>query len=329
MVTTNRSDRGSNKPRGAERFERDDVIRDPIRGLHQGQQPSGAAQTGRTHGCTRPVLVAARKLLHRRGRPHMAPTTTSSHSYAGAGAVHPITSHVSHHAEIVCHFRTDMRMSVRCHDLSDDESVGDPSSFGRFNRIGVKVMNCKQLLLGTVLAMGMAPAVASAATVFSEDFSGAMPGTYGPGVIPGTKFSVDTRNVDITGELNGSYYSCDSLKPGGNCLDLLGDQGLGGSVTSTSFALTAGVLYTLAFDAAGAGGNTCSAMVAGFSQTFATNADGSVSHQSFTFTPLSSTSTSMLVFRDLTAPNAYNGAVLANINLTGASIAAAVPEPAS
>lgn len=69
---TNRSDRGSNKPRGAERFERDDVIRDPIRGLHQGQQPCGAARTGRTHGCTRPVLIAARKLLHRRGRPHMA-----------------------------------------------------------------------------------------------------------------------------------------------------------------------------------------------------------------------------------------------------------------
>lgn len=69
---TNRSDRGSNKPRGAERFERDDVIRDPIRGLHQGQQPCGAAPTGRTHRCTRPVLVTAKMLLHRRGRPHMA-----------------------------------------------------------------------------------------------------------------------------------------------------------------------------------------------------------------------------------------------------------------
>ena len=36
---TNRSDRGSNKPRGAERFERVDLIRDSICGLHQGQQP--------------------------------------------------------------------------------------------------------------------------------------------------------------------------------------------------------------------------------------------------------------------------------------------------
>ena len=68
---TNRSDRGSAKPRGSQRFERDDVIREPACGLHQGQQPCGAAQTGRTHGCTRPVLIIKQKLLRRRGRPHM------------------------------------------------------------------------------------------------------------------------------------------------------------------------------------------------------------------------------------------------------------------
>jgi hypothetical protein len=72
VVMTNRSDRGSAKPRGAERLERVDLIRDPIRGLHQGQQPCRAARTGRTHGCTRPVRIAATNLLHRRGRPHMA-----------------------------------------------------------------------------------------------------------------------------------------------------------------------------------------------------------------------------------------------------------------
>ena len=70
-MMTNRSDRGSAKPRGSQRFERDDVIREPACGLHQGQQPSGAARTGRTHGCTRPVLIAKQKLLRRRGRPHM------------------------------------------------------------------------------------------------------------------------------------------------------------------------------------------------------------------------------------------------------------------
>ena len=70
-MMTNRSDRGLAKPRGSQRFERDDVIREPACGLHQGEQPYGAARTGRTHGCTRPVLIAAQKLLRRRGRPHM------------------------------------------------------------------------------------------------------------------------------------------------------------------------------------------------------------------------------------------------------------------
>ena len=66
-MMTDRSDRGSHKPRGAERFERHDVIRDAIRGMHQGQQPRGAARTGRTHGCTRPVLIAQKILLAPQG----------------------------------------------------------------------------------------------------------------------------------------------------------------------------------------------------------------------------------------------------------------------
>ena len=70
-MMTNRLDRGSAKPRGSQRFERDDVIREPTCGLHQGQQPCGAARTGRTHGCTRLVLIAKQKLLRHRDRPHM------------------------------------------------------------------------------------------------------------------------------------------------------------------------------------------------------------------------------------------------------------------
>ena len=89
---TSRSDRGSNKPRGAERFERVDLIRDSICGLHQGQQPFGAARTGRTHGCTRPVLIAAQKPLAPWGPSTHGSTTISLHSYAGAGAVHSIRS---------------------------------------------------------------------------------------------------------------------------------------------------------------------------------------------------------------------------------------------
>lgn len=49
------------------------VIRDPIRGLHQGQRLN-AATTGRTHDCTRPS-AARRNPLRSRGRPPVrAPT---------------------------------------------------------------------------------------------------------------------------------------------------------------------------------------------------------------------------------------------------------------
>ena len=67
------------------------VIRGPIRGLHQDQQPCGAAQTGRTNGFTRAVLIAAQSSCTRWLSTHGS-TTMSSHSYAGEGAVHHITS---------------------------------------------------------------------------------------------------------------------------------------------------------------------------------------------------------------------------------------------
>ena len=44
-MMTNRSDRGSAKSRRSQRFERDDVIREPACGLHQRQQPCDAART--------------------------------------------------------------------------------------------------------------------------------------------------------------------------------------------------------------------------------------------------------------------------------------------
>lgn len=77
-------------------FERVDVIRDAIRGVHQGQQPC-SAPTGRTHGCTRPVLIANKPLVPQGPSTHGS-TATSLHSYASAGAVHPITSTRFHFA---------------------------------------------------------------------------------------------------------------------------------------------------------------------------------------------------------------------------------------
>jgi hypothetical protein len=69
---TNRSRAGDRQnPRRVSATERAGVIREPIRGLHQGQQPY-AAQTGRTHDCTRPASDVEIP-LHRRARPHITP----------------------------------------------------------------------------------------------------------------------------------------------------------------------------------------------------------------------------------------------------------------
>ena len=123
-MMTNRSDRGSAKPRGSQRFERDDVIREPACGLHQGQQPCGAARTGRTHGCTRLVLIAKQKLLRRRGRPHMdlqrphhctttlvqGPSTPSRQSCCRPGLGRPLRFALSRsHVRLYFQHRNDRR----------------------------------------------------------------------------------------------------------------------------------------------------------------------------------------------------------------------------
>src|SRR4051794_33086360 len=71
MTTGQTGDRTN--PLGPSAAKRVEVIWVSVRGLHQGQQLE-AAQTGRTHGCTRPI-VRTNSPLHREGRPHMVPST--------------------------------------------------------------------------------------------------------------------------------------------------------------------------------------------------------------------------------------------------------------
>jgi transposase len=54
------------------RFERVDVMRELVRGLHQGQQLT-AASTGRTHDCTRPSAERQKHLASRRPSTHDVP----------------------------------------------------------------------------------------------------------------------------------------------------------------------------------------------------------------------------------------------------------------
>jgi hypothetical protein len=135
---TNRSDRGSGKPRGAERFERDDVIRDRIRGLHQGQQPCSAARTGRTHGCT-DRCSSLHKALASQGPSTHGSTTTSLHSYAGAGAVHPITSDFEALLLIRAadHFDDEVEIAGFVHELEQIIGASAKKCFTRVQRLRI------------------------------------------------------------------------------------------------------------------------------------------------------------------------------------------------
>ncbi|WP_174279747.1 PEPxxWA-CTERM sorting domain-containing protein [Sphingomonas bacterium] len=193
-------------------------------------------------------------------------------------------------------------------------------------------MTRKTFLAGAALVAGLLPSAASAATVFSEDFSGATPGGSYTAQVAGTQFTASGSNVDIVGVRNGSFYAC-VANPSGNCLDTVGDQGPGVTVTSTAFAVTAGTTYTLSFDEILQGFSptdlavsTYTASVDGFTQLFTSTPN--VATRTFSFTPLVSTSVATLAFNVLTSPDAVHGPVLSNIAITSADVPA-VPEPAS
>jgi len=93
-VMTSRSDRGSAKPRRSQRFEHHNVIREPARGLHQGQQPRGAALREQAAHMDAPNWYSSlNKSSCAAGVLHTwIYNGPSLHSYAGAEVVHAITS---------------------------------------------------------------------------------------------------------------------------------------------------------------------------------------------------------------------------------------------
>ena len=88
---TNRRSRGSVKPRGSERLERVDVMREPIRGLHQGQQlRSLQQQAGYMTALDRAPHAAA--TLRPGGRPYMTSLDDTPSEPDQVEVVHTITS---------------------------------------------------------------------------------------------------------------------------------------------------------------------------------------------------------------------------------------------
>jgi hypothetical protein len=175
---------------------------------------------------------------------------------------------------------------------------------------------------------------AGASVLFSENFSGAIPGggssaggAYPTGTIPGTQFAVTEDNVDVLGVLNGTSFSCVD-NPAGNCLDLVGNEDGGAIASTTTFDLIAGHTYTVTFGAIlqgyAAGQGFTSFDVGLGSQSRLESADGTAQQFSLTFTPPVDESGAQLSFTTVTPGDSVHGAVLDNIVLSGG-----VPEPAA
>src|SRR5689334_1393162 len=159
---------------------------------------------------------------------------------------------------------------------------------------GLRFMSCAAVLL-------LGATTATAVPVFTEDFSGATPGTNHAS--PVGAFAITGGNVDVLGSLNGSLLPtfCTWGGMSGNCLDLNGSGS--GTVSSGNLTLNAGN-YVLSFILNGiapqvAGGPfTTSAMVtlgSLFSQSY-TLTQGQVNAVSAPIT-VASTTTAPLIFQ--------------------------------
>jgi hypothetical protein len=173
------------------------------------------------------------------------------------------------------------------------------------------------------------PGSSSATVLFSEDFSGATPGTYGT-TIPGAQFTVTEGNVDVFGILNGRAFNCtDNIN--GNCLDLIGNVGIGQITSIPTFSVIAGDTYTITYGVNSQGvTQTLSFSVALGSLSTIETATDATGNETVTFTPTTSQSGAALVFTSITNVNNVNGPVLSDIVLTQtAPVVSPAPEPAS
>ncbi len=185
---------------------------------------------------------------------------------------------------------------------------------------------------GLALSLTLGSAVAAeAATIFVEDFSGATPATgYNSGTgIPGTQFTVTSGNVDVLGQINGNLFGC-SGNPGGNCLDLIGDQGQAIIQSTVSFDLIAGTTYTVSWTDHLQGGHAPGTQLE-YSVSLGTNSQNYFSEPitqllSLQFTAATTQLGALLVFDTIGNINGFHGPVLSGISIDAVST---VPVPAA
>ena len=184
-------------------------------------------------------------------------------------------------------------------------------------------------------AFACAATAANAGTLLTEDFSGAMSGTYGVGAIPGTQFAVTTSNVDVGGVLNGgNFFGCTG-NPAGNCLDLVGNSGGGGIASVPTFTLTAGDTYTVTFGGTLQSGSTNPASttfsvgLGSLTQVETVTTPYAPATFTLTFKPTVTQTSAALSFTTLVPADSVHGEVIDHISLSEAAPAGAVPEPAA
>lgn len=188
-------------------------------------------------------------------------------------------------------------------------------------------------LAGSLLVAATVAAQAST-VVFSEDFSGAATGTYstasggGTGDIGGSQFKVTAHNVDVLGP---SLFGCVG-NPGGNCVDLIGDQGQGTIESTVGINLHAGDTYTIAYtDVMQGFGPTSTAnvdyTVSLGSNLFSENSVPIVTPISIVFTASANETGALLTFSTTSNYDGVHGPVISGITVS--QTVAATPLPAA
>lgn len=174
----------------------------------------------------------------------------------------------------------------------------------------------------TILGLVLAVANVSKADTLSENFNELSTSLNATNV---GAFTVTSGSVDVIG---GALFGSLCVSPeSGNCVDLDGSTGIGGSISSGMLTLAPGT-YTLSFDLVGSqrGVTTSTTVTLGslYDQTFLlASGDTTSGIVSTTFTVTSPTSVP-LIFTSNTPGNI--GALLDNVDI---SSAVATPEPAS
>ena len=156
-------------------------------------------------------------------------------------------------------------------------------------------------------------------TMFYEDFSTAIPGTYDSD-IPGAGFTVTKGNIDIVGQLNGDFYTCHYTNE--NCIDLVGNQGNGAITSISNFNLVAGITYNITF------GYNCGkkcdfkVRLGKFSKTF--SSINKYSTAKVSYTPLANEQNALVSFEVIKAPNLIHGPVIDHIKITNQILPASI-----